>query len=99
MNNKQLDTTVNELSAVFEQLFAIEDEHDVLTRPVVLSQSIALLDRTIQSLELLVSLAKDFDPTAVAKHEDDIKCFTEMKMKLLAEQNNQCQYWLSGTYH
>lgn len=99
MSNSHLDTTVNELSAAFSKLFAIEDEHDLLTRPIVLSQSIELLERTIASLELLVELAKDFDPSAVAKHEDDIKCFTEMKMKLLAEQANECHYWLSGTYH
>ena len=99
MKNQNLDLTVDALSVAFRSLFEIQDEHDLVERPVLLNKTIELLDRTINNLDMLAELAALFDPEEEAKHRDDAKFFGEMKMKLLAEQANECHYWLSGTFH
>lgn len=93
------DATINELSTVFQSLFSIKDEHDLIERPLLTSRAIELLDRTIQGLTFLAELAEVLDPEIASKHRDDIKCFTEMKTKLEATQQEECRFWLSGTFH
>lgn len=99
MKTQNVDLTLTELTNVYHALFNIKDEHDLVDRPLLLNKTIELLSRTIASLEMLVELGEQFDPSVVSQHRDDIKCFTEMKMKLEVAQQEECLFWLSGTYH
>lgn len=94
-----VNTAVDELGAIYTELFNISDDSDVVNRPGLIHVALEQLDKIVVTLTLLAELADLIDPETAASHRDNLAFFEEMKIRLLAEQNRLCHHFLSGTFH